>query len=527
MKRQSSLVNPIYFVPLSEALLLLLCSSLLAPSRYCSASTKLEPPRDENLDVFVLEGSPRKDPLSNYYPPYFKDYLPGYPLAVRDQGTGGLTTVEESLFYFPLSTNLMTFTSVFDGSAVGNWELPPPVISPYEMVFIPVMSAPAFYGEGKRLILPSLIIGKYNPYVLYSIGDWENQTASTMMGSQISWKTPAVTPPYLSKERLAVVVGNQANADLNGAAMEWLNLETGQTKVYPLEAGESLTDDPRYSLQLGRFTNKLGKLQVGLPLSEHYVVMDSEGHRLDVEKIRLPERVIGVDLNHDGLHELVYSIAGAGKIGVAGVDDSQPVKEYPIYLESEGPSSWKVTSLAAFSWQGETFVFATAATDFFKKTRLVLIEADKNGQLSFRFLSSGEDNQLPVGYGLAGLVVNNQILLVSNGYRASPGNQVFMAVLIYSLEAETISVKKTYQFGGWEDGIVSIGYPLVKRLSSNRVGIYAELNIYPGTKTWLIGLQARVPRTSGKFLSSLDGDLYSWTSAVGGNSFYTNTLPLY
>lgn len=474
----------------------------------------LLPEHNANLPLFQKLRSSGEKKLF-WRPPEIKESLEVFPLMVRDQFTDGLCIPPgDSLFCFSFPEGNLTTERIVSPDSNG-WKVPFPKPEKNNICrWIDVMATPSSL-DGKQAVYGSLFLTLEGVYPVYTIADFSKKSCKWIEGTQVCWQSPAL----VEGGDLMVVVGNQYNAcrppnSPRGAGVEWINLEDGTKDFFPLGNEECLPDGVPF--QVGRLHPESDNLQVGLPLAESYLIIDRKGNRFEARHIKPQPVTILADVDNDGLHEIVASVDG-GKIAIAKAHDPSWTRTFS-FREDDPTLSWRVTSLSAFRYGERTLVFASAATGFFKQSRLMVIES--NGKTFFNRILKTEGKDMPVGYGLAGAVTGSgDIVLASPGYEPGTG-QRRLSVMLYNSGSAEIKALKVYRLGTWEDGIVSLGRPTVARVSEDKIGVFSEVNLRGSSrKTWIIGLgvDGGIPKQK---------NVATWTHAVGGDSDHNNALPL-
>lgn len=459
-------------------------------------------------------------------PPETKEYLKGFPLSVSDQRTDGTTFDRDNtlLFYHGRPDGCLTAINIKQPE-INQWTVPSPKLKEHQFMFIPVMSSPVSLG-GEKSVYASLIADyeKRSFIPVYTIADFVGHSVFFIEASQLYWKPPVA----INNGRTIIAVGNQYNASFplsspGGAGIEFIDTQNGQRKILNLGKNEYLRDGAGF--QVGdRIHPELLETQVGMPLAGHYVIFDREGKRIDLKHLAGIERAILADLDGDGCHEIIG--AKAGGMVMIGSAKSDRVYEFPLLQPGDRDQSWRVTSLAAFrNNSGKVFVFVTGATNYFNQTRLMLIEAEGKSEIHSKIIKS-KGLDFPVGYGLAGDIVDERrIFLASPGYEKST-NQRRLTVFLYDDSVGQAEQLGIYRFGTWDEGVVSLGRPTVTRLG-NSLGVFSQLNL-TSSDTWIIGLEKRLASCS--LLSKQPEqpeEAVGWSHSVGGDQRYTQALPLY
>lgn len=468
----------------------------------------------------------KKPEIAGYYPPELKDYLVGFPLESFNHWTNGLTVVGDQLYFFSRTGGNLTNCNIRQISSKENWLAPLPD-RPGWFLFCDIMTAPAYLSKNK-VVCPTLILdfsNKKSPNIacfpVYTVADFGSREVRILEGRQVCWQTPAV----IEEGRRIVVVGNQFNAarpptSPQGAGIEFIDMENGKSEVIYFAPGEYLPDGVGF--QVGHLLTGSGT-QIGMPLRGHYSVFDLSGARRDLEHIDRPQRTILADVDRDGLHEIISGHSERnGMVRIASANSSE-VREFPLWEERSANDSWGVTSLTAFQAGKEMFIFASAVTDFFRKSRLTVICSHGQG-LERTILKDSQGNDLPVGYGLAGLVLDEKrIILVSPGYEILT-NQRRLAVMLYDKEENRAEVIKIFKLGTWSDGLTSLGRPTVVRLSKDEVAVFSQLNLNMTPLNWVVGFSLNLARFH--IQPNLPIGTQSWSQAVAANYRYPNALPL-
>lgn len=499
------------------------------PWSYIKGICRKELPGEIAIDKAALKGESMmiperewlrgevKSEVKSYRPPEGIRYLEGYPFIAGDMWTRGLLTDGGGgMYFFSIDRGKLCFSPVENPDPEGNSSIPFPELNKGEIYFIPVLGTPSCLGEEGMVVMRSLLIDSQgNLPIMYTVGDLKRgEILRTIRATQICASAPAVitAKDWGGDSSLIVAVGSQANADWKGAGIEFIDSGSGRTEMVAFEGKRCLPDGVKFAI--GRVSSRLGRIQIGMTLSDGvYRVYDRQGGCLEVA--RGIEKAIWVDMNDSGVQSVVGSKDG-GRVVVIDVDKSKS-KEWMFGQKGDTDSSWRVTGLSAFRLGDRSCVLATAATDFFKETRTMVIQTDKHGDLVSYILKDDKGRDLPMGYGLVGVSSGNKVALAAAGYEKSDDRRNLQRILItlnFNAEEQGVSWLKEYSFGTFGEGVTSVDYPAAGRLSRGW-GVVAPLNLHSQSGTWIVG----VP------LANFHGsELNSNWSQDGGDWYHTNSV---